>query len=89
MFGNILRSQVEERLSFFETGDIPRKNCDVMAEALVQHKAEVAALMKKEKKEKKKKTEEQTGGIKRSPAPRVNLCLVLVCILLCIKLQGF
>ena len=55
MFGNILRSQVEERLSFFETGDIPRKNCDVMAEALVQHKAEVAALMKKEKKEKKKR----------------------------------
>lgn len=34
MFGDKLREQVEERLSFYETGDVPRKNVDVMKEAL-------------------------------------------------------
>lgn len=29
-FGTELRDQVEERLKFFETGDVPRKNIDVM-----------------------------------------------------------
>lgn len=36
MFGEKLREQVEERLSFYETGEIPRKNLDVMKEAMVQ-----------------------------------------------------
>uniref|UniRef100_A0A8C4IJW3 Nucleolar protein 56 n=1 Tax=Dicentrarchus labrax TaxID=13489 RepID=A0A8C4IJW3_DICLA len=34
VFGDKLRGQVEERLSFYETGDVPRKNVDVMKEAL-------------------------------------------------------
>lgn len=34
MFGDKLREQVEERLSFYETGDLPRKNVDVMKEAV-------------------------------------------------------
>lgn len=34
MFGDKLREQVEERLSFYETGDVPRKNVDVMKEAV-------------------------------------------------------
>lgn len=34
VFGDKLREQVEERLSFYETGDVPRKNVDVMKEAL-------------------------------------------------------
>lgn len=34
MFGDKLRDQVEERLSFYETGDVPRKNVDVMKEAV-------------------------------------------------------
>merc|ERR1712214_127245 len=34
VFGEKLRDQVEERLKFFETGDIPKKNMDVMNEAL-------------------------------------------------------
>lgn len=36
VFGEKLREQVEERLSFYETGEIPRKNLDVMKEAMVQ-----------------------------------------------------
>lgn len=34
MFGDKLREQVEERLSFYESGDMPRKNVDVMKEAM-------------------------------------------------------
>lgn len=34
MFGDKLREQVEERLSFYETGAVPRKNVDVMKEAV-------------------------------------------------------
>uniref|UniRef100_A0AAR2M2P3 Nucleolar protein 56 n=1 Tax=Pygocentrus nattereri TaxID=42514 RepID=A0AAR2M2P3_PYGNA len=34
--GNKLRDQVEERLSFYETGETPRKNLDVMKEAVVE-----------------------------------------------------
>ena len=30
VYGDKLRRQVEERLSFYETGDVPRKNLDVM-----------------------------------------------------------
>ncbi|XP_033017041.1 nucleolar protein 56 [Lacerta agilis] len=56
VFGDKLREQVEERLAFYETGEPPRKNLDVMKEA-----TEVAAEMKKklEKKEKKKKKREK------------------------------
>lgn len=34
VFGDKLREQVEERLSFYETGTVPRKNVDVMQEAV-------------------------------------------------------
>lgn len=34
VYGDKLRGQVEERLSFYETGDVPRKNVDVMKEAV-------------------------------------------------------
>lgn len=36
VFGDKLRDQVEERLAFYETGDAPRKNLDVMKEAVAQ-----------------------------------------------------
>lgn len=32
-FGEFLRDQVEERLKYFETGEAPKKNLEVMAEA--------------------------------------------------------
>lgn len=53
-FGDFLKQQVEERLKFYETGETPRKNIEVMKEAIetaVQQESE----MKKKKKKKKKK----------------------------------
>ncbi|XP_069043549.1 nucleolar protein 56 isoform X3 [Lepisosteus oculatus] len=60
VFGDKLRDQVEERLSFYETGDAPRKNLDVMKEA-VKEATEVAAEIKRklEKKERKRKKREK------------------------------
>uniref|UniRef100_W5KKZ3 Nucleolar protein 56 n=1 Tax=Astyanax mexicanus TaxID=7994 RepID=W5KKZ3_ASTMX len=60
VFGDKLRDQVEERLSFYETGETPRKNLDVMKEAVAEA-TEVAAEMKRklEKKEKKEKKREK------------------------------
>jgi len=51
IFGAKLKDQVEDRLKFYETGDLPRKNVEVMAEAVEAHAQET----KKKKKEKKKK----------------------------------
>ncbi|KAM4613920.1 nucleolar protein 56 [Polymixia lowei] len=60
VFGNKLRDQVEERLSFYETGEVPRKNVDVMKEA-VKEAVDVAAEIKRklDKKEKKRKKREK------------------------------
>merc|ERR1712079_856026 len=57
VFGSKLKEQVEERLKFYETGDLPRKNVDVMAEA-VEEAAEDAKKRKKKEKKKKRKAEE-------------------------------
>jgi len=57
VFGSKLKEQVEDRLKFYETGDLPRKNVEVMAEA-VEEAAEDAK--KKKKKEKKKRKAEDT-----------------------------
>jgi nucleolar protein 56 len=35
-YGEMMREQVEERLKFYESGDIPRKNADVMSAAFNQ-----------------------------------------------------
>merc|ERR1712013_794792 len=58
VFGSKLKEQVEDRLKFYETGDLPRKNVEVMAEA-VEEAAEDAK--KKKKKEKKKKRKAADG----------------------------
>merc|ERR1711970_859743 len=55
IFGSSMKQQVEDRLKFYETGDLPRKNVEVMAEA-VEEAAEDAK--KKKKKEKKKRKAE-------------------------------
>lgn len=49
MFGDKLREQVEERLSFYETGAVPRKNVDVMQEAVkeVRNAASYARLFRR------------------------------------------
>ena len=36
VFGDKLREQVEERLAFYETGEAPRKNLEVMKEAVAE-----------------------------------------------------
>ncbi|KAK6494990.1 nucleolar protein 56 [Huso huso] len=60
VYGDKLRDQVEERLSFYETGEAPRKNIDVMKEAVVEA-MEVATEIKRklEKKEKKRRKKEK------------------------------
>ncbi|CAL9704262.1 unnamed protein product [Knipowitschia caucasica] len=60
VFGDKLREQVEERLSFYETGDLPRKNVDVMKEAVVEAGEVTAELKRKlDKKEKKRLKKEK------------------------------
>merc|ERR1712203_645351 len=56
VFGSKLKEQVEER-KFYETGDLPRKNVDVMAEA-VEEAAEATKKKKKKDKKKKRKAED-------------------------------
>ncbi|KAL7302177.1 hypothetical protein TKK_0005400 [Trichogramma kaykai] len=55
VFGDKLRQQVEDRLKFYETGDIPKKNIDVMQEAIEEAASRVPEKEEKEKKKKKKK----------------------------------
>lgn len=61
VFGEKLRQQVEDRLKFYETGDIPKKNIEVMKEALdeLQQAVDAEASAKKKKKKKKKKEKEE------------------------------
>ena len=54
VFGEKLREQVEERLSFCKTGEIPWKNLDVMKEAMVQAEEAAAKITSKLKKQDKK-----------------------------------
>merc|ERR1712112_56071 len=60
IFGSKLKEQVEDRLKFYETGDLPRKNVEVMAEA-VEEAAEDAKKKKKKKKRKAEDTEESVS----------------------------
>ncbi|KAM4900447.1 nucleolar protein 56 [Sylvia borin] len=60
VFGDKLREQVEERLAFYETGEPPRKNLEVMKEAVVEASEVVAEVKRRqEKKEKKRKKREK------------------------------
>ena len=68
VFGLALRGQVEDRLEFYKTGVVPKKNVDVMTEAVVrdrekraeeeeekEERSDADAETAKEKKKKKKK----------------------------------
>ena len=59
--------QVEDRLKFYETGDLPKKNLEVMQEALeeVQKEASEFKTVEKKKKKKDKKVSNQI----QSPRP--------------------
>ncbi len=61
VYGQKLKQQVEDRLKFYETGDLPKKNVDVMKEAIEEVEKEAAEFQsakKKKKKNKKRKAEE-------------------------------
>lgn len=69
IFGQKLREQVEERLKYYDSGAVPKKNVEVMHEAVEEVEAAIAAAReerkrkKKEKKERKRKLlEGQEGG---------------------------
>ncbi|XP_058823391.1 nucleolar protein 56 [Topomyia yanbarensis] len=63
VFGEALKQQVEDRLKFYESGETPRKNLEVMKEAMEAAAAVTAAQSqmsgKKKKKNKKRKHEEE------------------------------
>uniref|UniRef100_A0A8C6RKE3 Nucleolar protein 5A n=1 Tax=Nannospalax galili TaxID=1026970 RepID=A0A8C6RKE3_NANGA len=59
VFGEKLREQVEERLSFYETGEIPRKNLEVMKEAMVQAEEVAAEITRKLEKQEKKRLKKE------------------------------
>lgn len=63
IYGDSLKQQVEDRLKFYESGETPRKNIEVMKEAmeLVAKDTPVASVEKKKKK-KKRKLEETNGN---------------------------
>lgn len=54
VYGEFLRQQVEDRLKFYETGEAPKKNVDVMHEAMLEANVVQENLAKKDKKKKKK-----------------------------------
>lgn len=58
VFGQKLREQVEDRLKFYESGELPKKNIDVMQEAADEN----ASLLAKKTK-KKRKSEKHLGAI--------------------------
>lgn len=66
VFGAKLKEQVEERLRFLDTGVVPRKNLDVMEEAIQESLVDIKKRKKKLKKEKKRKlaelAESQSNG---------------------------
>nr|XP_005278495.1 nucleolar protein 56 [Chrysemys picta bellii] len=67
IFGDKLREQVEERLAFYETGEPPRKNLDVMKEAMVEA-TEVAAEIKKKEKKKKRREKKRLEALAAAAA---------------------
>lgn len=54
VFGDTLQKQVEDRLKFYESGDLPPKNAEVMHEAVIKAEEAKKKILKKEKKKKKK-----------------------------------
>ncbi|XP_064630652.1 nucleolar protein 56-like [Lineus longissimus] len=63
VFGDHLKQQVEDRLKFYESGEAPKKNIDVMKEAVEEAGVVQKQITKKDKKKKKKekrKAEEMT-----------------------------
>jgi len=67
-FGDHLRQQVEDRLKYFETGEVPKKNVEVMKEAAVEAEVEQQKVVKKRKKAAKKAKKPKEDAAEESPA---------------------
>ena len=68
MFGQKLHDQVEDRLKFYETGEAPRKNIEVMKEAIAEfvetsNAADDESTEKKKKKKKKKEKKQKDEAV--------------------------
>ncbi|XP_011212587.1 nucleolar protein 56 [Bactrocera dorsalis] len=70
VFGETLKQQVEDRLKFYESGEVPRKNIEVMKEAIEAAEkedkksvTETQALKKKNKKKKRKAEDVENGDV--------------------------
>jgi len=68
LYGEALKSQVEDRLAFLTEGKQPRKNIDVMKRTLEEVTAEAAAKASEEPKKKKSKKEKKTEAEAEAPA---------------------
>jgi nucleolar protein 56 len=62
IYGDKMKEQVEERLLFLSDGTTPRRNLEVMKEAMEEANAEAAANAGKKKKKKKKAEEEEPAA---------------------------
>lgn len=45
VFGEHLKDQVEDRLKFYETGEAPKKNIDVMHEAITEVRCGICLMI--------------------------------------------
>ncbi len=54
VFGDYLKQQVSDRLKFYDSGELPPKNVDVMKIALQEAEVKREKILLKEKKRKKK-----------------------------------
>ncbi|XP_063703888.1 nucleolar protein 56 [Culicoides brevitarsis] len=61
VFGESLKQQVEDRLKFYESGEVPRKNIEVMKEAMELQAQQVVANSEGKKKKKKDKKKRKNG----------------------------
>merc|ERR1740117_1945145 len=71
-FGSKLKDQVEERLEFYSTGKAPRKNIDVMKEAVAAVEAEEGEQDDEAPKKEKKKTGKKTKKRKAEAEPEAD-----------------
>ena len=67
-----LSPQVEERLRFYDTGEAPRKNLDVMREVIEELRAESGGAPAKKKKDKEEKKEKKEDKKESAAAPEAD-----------------
>uniref|UniRef100_T1I424 Nucleolar protein 56 n=3 Tax=Rhodnius TaxID=13248 RepID=T1I424_RHOPR len=72
IFGEKLRQQVDDRLKYLKTGELPPKNVDVMKEAVVEFQTHMKKVNKKKKK-KDKKRKSENGDVTVDGNETINL----------------